>query len=140
MASASSTVSVLEAPEPLPHAALRGVAGVDRDHVRAGAFDLIFDRRLRAVAHRHERDDRRDADDHAEHGQAGAHLVAAERLEGDAERHDGGHGKFSAEATAAAAIAAAAADPPPPRRPAAAWLSENPGSRRLRGRPCLGCR
>ena len=30
----------------------------------------------------------RDADDHAEHRQRGAHLVAAERLERDAQRHE----------------------------------------------------
>ncbi len=70
------------------HAALRRVAGVDGDHVGAGALDLIFDHRLRAVAHRHERDHGRHADDHAEHRQAGPHLVAAERLERDPKRHD----------------------------------------------------
>ena len=74
------------------HAARREVAGIHGDHVGAGALDLVFDHRLRAVAHRDERDHGRDADDHAEHGQARAHLVAAERLEGDAEGHDGGHG------------------------------------------------
>ena len=87
IASASSTVSELAAPDPWRTPPLREVAGVDRDHVRAGALDLILDRRLRAVAHRHERDDGGDADDHAQHRQAGAQLVAAERLECDAKRH-----------------------------------------------------
>ena len=46
---------------------------------------------LGAVAERHERDDGRDADDHAEHGQGRAHLVARERLERDAGGHDRRH-------------------------------------------------
>ena len=71
-----------------PDAARREVAGVHRDHVGAGALDLILDHRLGAVAHGHQRDDRRHADDHPEHGQAGAHLVATEGLERDSKGHD----------------------------------------------------
>ena len=86
-ACASSSVRVLEVPDATAHAARGEVAGVHRDHVGPGALDLVFDHRLCAVAHGDERDDRRNADDHPEHGQSRAHLVATERLERDAERH-----------------------------------------------------
>ena len=71
----------------LPHAALREVAGRHDDHVGAGRLDLRLDRGLRAGAERHHRDDGGDADDHAEHRQRRPHLVAAQRLERDAENH-----------------------------------------------------
>ena len=76
----------------LAHAALLEVAGVDGDQVGAGRLDLLLDRRLRAAAERHHRDDRADADDHAEHRQDGPHLVAVQRLERDAQRHEYRHG------------------------------------------------
>jgi hypothetical protein len=67
----------------LTHAAHVEVAGADHDHVGAGRLNLRFDGRLRAGAERHHRDDGRDADDHAEHGQRGPHFVAAQRLQRD---------------------------------------------------------
>jgi hypothetical protein len=69
------------------HAALGEVAGVDHDHVGAGRLDALFDRRARAGAERHHRDDGADADDHPEHRQDGAHLVAVERLQRDPQGH-----------------------------------------------------
>jgi hypothetical protein len=70
---------------------LREVAGVHVDQVRPRRFHLFFDRRLRAAAERDHRDDRADADDHAEHGQDRAHLVAVERLHCDPQRHQNRH-------------------------------------------------
>jgi hypothetical protein len=70
------------------HAALREVAGVDVDHVGAGGLDAFLDRRARAGAERHHGDDGADADDHAKHGQDGAHLVAVERLQRDPQGHE----------------------------------------------------
>ncbi len=67
------------------------VARIHVDQVRPRRLDLIFDRRLRSAAERHHRDDGTDADDHAEHRQDRAHLVAIERLQRDAERHQNGH-------------------------------------------------
>ena len=76
----------------LADAARLEVAGVDDDQVGAGRLDLLLDRRLRAAAERHHRDDRADADDHAEHRQGGPHLVAVQRLQRDPERHEYRHG------------------------------------------------
>ena len=90
-------------------AALLEVAGAHHDHVGAGRLDLRLDRRLRAGAERHHRDHRGHADDHAEHGQRGAHLVARQRLERDAKHHQQRHDSASVHY----AICAFAARRPP---------------------------
>ncbi len=69
-------------------AALREVARHDVDHVGARSLDLLLDGRLSTLAERHHGDDRADADDHAEHSQHRAHLVAVQRLQGDPQRHE----------------------------------------------------
>ena len=73
-------------PPPCDAAGVRA-AGEDRDHVGAGAADLIFDRGLRARAERDHRDDGGHADDHAEHREGRAQLVARQRLERDPKGH-----------------------------------------------------
>ncbi len=73
------------------HAAHGEVAGHDGDEVRAARSNLLLDAYLGAVAERDQRNHGRDADDHAEHGQGCAHLVARERLERDTRGHDRRH-------------------------------------------------
>ena len=62
-------------------ASSRVVAGIHVHEVRAGRLDVRLDRGLGTVAKRHHRHDGADADDHPEHGEKRAQLVAAERLE-----------------------------------------------------------
>ena len=82
-------------PRRLAHAhadpAAAKVPGADHDHVRAGGPDLGLDLLLCAPAEGDHRDDGGNPDDHAQHGQAGSHLVAAERLERDPKHHQHGH-------------------------------------------------
>ena len=84
------------------HAALAEVARRDDDHVGAGRLDLRFDGGLSAGAERHHRDHGCHADDHAEHRQRGPQLVAAQRLERDAEDHEDRHQTASAAGGSAA--------------------------------------
>ena len=62
-------------------------AGKDRDHVGAGAADLVLDGALRAGAEGDHDDHRADANDDPEHRQRGAELVPVERPEGDVDGH-----------------------------------------------------
>ncbi len=64
-------------------------AGRDHDHVGAQPIDLRADARARSVAHRHHHDDRGHADDDAEHGQDGPHLVLEDALEGEPDQDSG---------------------------------------------------
>ena len=52
---------------------------LDEDDVRADRADHVAQRLVEAADHRRHADDRRDADDDAEHGQRRAHLVACAR-------------------------------------------------------------
>ena len=60
-----------------------GASGKNQNHVFAQAGDLRFDLRFGAVADPDHGDDRADADDDAQRGQHRAHLVSAQRAEGD---------------------------------------------------------
>ena len=62
-------------------------AGQDHDDVGAEALDLLADRLAGAVAHGDHDDQRGDADEHAEHGERRAHLVAPDRLSRGGEDH-----------------------------------------------------
>ena len=59
-------------------------AGEDDDHVRAQALELPLHQAAGALADRDHRGHRGDADDDAQHGQAGPHLVLAQGPQGDA--------------------------------------------------------
>ncbi len=85
-ATASSMVRVVVVPEPprTPPAPAVPAPGRDVDEGRPLALDLLVDGGPRAAAERDHGDDRGHADDHAEHGEDRAHLVAAHGLEGDA--------------------------------------------------------
>ena len=54
---------------------------LDEDRVRADRADHVAQRLVEAADHRRHADDRRDADDDAEHGQRRAHLVGAHGVE-----------------------------------------------------------
>ena len=54
---------------------------LDEDRVRADRADHVAQRLVEAADHRRHADDRRDADDDAEHGQPRAHLVGAHGVE-----------------------------------------------------------
>ncbi len=54
-------------------------AGENHDHVRAQALQLALHQVRGALADGDHRGDGGNADDHAEHGEPGAHLVLAER-------------------------------------------------------------
>ena len=71
---------------------LLAAAGKDDDDVGAEALELALHQRAGALADRHHGRDRGDADDHAEHGQAGAQLVLGQGAQGDAEGEEEVHG------------------------------------------------
>ena len=74
-------------------AAAEALAGADLEDVGAEAGDLLGDRRGRAVAERHHRHHRGDADDDAEHGQERAQQVPPDLAQGEddgGERTSGG--------------------------------------------------
>ena len=66
-------------------------AGQHDEQVGAHRGEGLLDLRLRALADGDHGDDRADADDDAEHGREGAHLVAEQRAERDAQRVQGVH-------------------------------------------------
>ena len=74
-----------------PRAAGQHGARKNNSEIGAETLDLLAHRRVRAIAHRHHRDQRGDADEHAEHGQRRAQLVASDRLYrgGDDHRREG---------------------------------------------------
>ena len=58
------------------HAAAIHGAGTHKQHVRAEGGNLFLSLVLRPLSHAHHGDDRTHADDDAQHGEAGAQLVA----------------------------------------------------------------
>ena len=66
----------------------RHCAGLDHDDIGAQALDLLAHRFIGALTDSHHGDQRGDADEHAEHGERGAHLVAADRLRRRGEHHE----------------------------------------------------
>ena len=74
-----------------PDAAAVHAAGLDPDHVGADVRDRALDVGRRALADRDDADHRADADDDAEHRQAGAERVLPQRFECDAQRRDDLH-------------------------------------------------
>ena len=63
-----------------PRAAGQHRARKHHREIGAETLDLLAHRRVRAIADRHHGDQRGDADEHAEHGQRRAQLVASDRL------------------------------------------------------------
>ena len=73
-------------------AAAEALAGADLQDVGAEARNLLGDRRGRALAERHHRHHRGDADDDAERGQEGAQQVPADLAEGEDDGGEEHHG------------------------------------------------
>jgi hypothetical protein len=73
-------------------------AGEDHDDVLAEAGDLLFELGAGAGANADHGDDGADADDDAQHGEEGAHFVAQEGHEGDADGGEDSPHTSSAEA------------------------------------------
>jgi hypothetical protein len=69
-------------------AAANEIAGSHLDDARAGRAQRPLHRRFRAVAERHHRDHRRDADDDAKRREPRAQPIAAQRTPGDLGRSD----------------------------------------------------
>src|SRR3569623_1947985 len=76
---------LLHAGRHVPHAGRLSLAGNDDEQIGANAHELFSDVILCALADRDQHDDRRDADDHTEHGEKRAHLVRCKCVECDAQ-------------------------------------------------------
>ncbi len=74
------------AAESRPQPSRRGAPRNHEEQVRPHGGDLGGDPLVRSRADRHHDDDRRHADDHPQHREDGAHLVRAQRAEGDLSR------------------------------------------------------
>ncbi len=80
---------------------LSGIGGLDlaradEEEIAAQAANALGDALLGALAYRHQGDDRADADDDAQHGESGAHLVGGEGNESGADGVEDAHAAPSA--------------------------------------------
>ena len=75
------------APEAGAHAARGGGAGQHDEQIGAEARDLLLDGRVRTLPDGHHGDQRGDPDEHPQHGQRRAQLIAGERPPGGDEGH-----------------------------------------------------
>ena len=82
------------------HPAHGGGARDDHQKIGSEALDLLADRLVRALTDRDHGDQRGYADEDAQHGERGSHLVAGERLQCSGHDHQG-EGLHSARAAAA---------------------------------------
>ena len=71
------------------HAVGSGAARQHHQQIRAETLDLRLHRRARAFTHGHHRDQGSHADEHAQHGQSGAQLIAPDGAQRRPETHDG---------------------------------------------------